>query len=296
MAGWIPTSSTSSFYLTVPSDISFASNKLNNFRVKLAEPIHLEGEWEVALTEIIYPVSNYNVHGGHFYMQTFPPHPTIFGHEQTAESLEPIIGGIIVPDNHYAGIHELISAIRDSYADYWKVRRLAVFERKVAKEDQQIKNDEMDRHNKALSAVHFFYSERKKRVKIKVDGVVGFIKLGPTLQYALGFKEATLEQGTHHADYPPDIKVGQKNMWIYTPLIEYQMVGSIMAPLLKVVPLRGKFGDQMVAEFVNEHFVGVLEKNFDSIEISIKDVSGKPIPFSFGGIIIKLHFRKKRYL
>ena len=48
----------SQFYITLPSDSSmniYPNNTLAHFKTKLVERVHLEGEYEVALTEIIYP-------------------------------------------------------------------------------------------------------------------------------------------------------------------------------------------------------------------------------------------------
>ncbi len=135
MAGGTPGDS-SAFYLTIPSDISFYNNKLHDFRVKLAQPVELEGPWEVALTEIIYPVSNYNVHGGHFYIQTFQPSAVIFGKPRTKDSLDPMVVSIDVPSNHYANIHELIPAIRESYISYWERRKADVMARELSEEDK----------------------------------------------------------------------------------------------------------------------------------------------------------------
>ena len=54
----------SQFYLTLPSNSSmenFPDNTLTNFKTKLAQPIELIGEWEVALSELQYPRSWYNL-------------------------------------------------------------------------------------------------------------------------------------------------------------------------------------------------------------------------------------------
>lgn len=53
-----------SFYVTLPSDSSlryFSGNKISHFITQLPSPINLIGEWEVGLSEIIYPHSWYNV-------------------------------------------------------------------------------------------------------------------------------------------------------------------------------------------------------------------------------------------
>ncbi len=52
------------FYLTLPSNSSmeyFPGNTLTNFKTKLAQPIELTGEWEVALSEFQYSRSWYNL-------------------------------------------------------------------------------------------------------------------------------------------------------------------------------------------------------------------------------------------
>jgi len=48
----------SQFYIRLPSHSPmnfFAKNTVAHFTTKLAERIHLDGEYDVALTEIIYP-------------------------------------------------------------------------------------------------------------------------------------------------------------------------------------------------------------------------------------------------
>jgi hypothetical protein len=55
----------SQFYLTLPSNAVSTKDKkkpsLNSFRVQLAQRVKLVGQWEVALAEISYPHSWFNV-------------------------------------------------------------------------------------------------------------------------------------------------------------------------------------------------------------------------------------------
>ena len=56
----------SQFYVTLPSTSSFKyfpGNKLSSFTTHLHTPLRLEGDWEVALVEINYPRTWYNVAG-----------------------------------------------------------------------------------------------------------------------------------------------------------------------------------------------------------------------------------------
>ncbi|GFT42962.1 uncharacterized protein TNCV_1615291 [Trichonephila clavipes] len=53
-----------SFYVTLPSDSSmhfFPENKISHFKTQLPSPVCLNGEWEVGLSEVIYPHSWLNV-------------------------------------------------------------------------------------------------------------------------------------------------------------------------------------------------------------------------------------------
>lgn len=53
-----------SFYVTLPSDSSlrfFPDNKVSHFITYLPVPIDLNGEWEVGLSEIIYPHAWHNI-------------------------------------------------------------------------------------------------------------------------------------------------------------------------------------------------------------------------------------------
>ncbi|GFY67971.1 uncharacterized protein TNIN_431361 [Trichonephila inaurata madagascariensis] len=61
-----------SFYITLPSDSSmhfFPENKISHFKTRLPSPVYLNGEWEVGLSEIIYPQSWLNVNGTNNYFR-----------------------------------------------------------------------------------------------------------------------------------------------------------------------------------------------------------------------------------
>lgn len=51
----------SDFYLTLPSNVYGANNITSNYQTELPQTLDLPGQWEVALTEILYPYSWYNV-------------------------------------------------------------------------------------------------------------------------------------------------------------------------------------------------------------------------------------------
>ena len=51
-----------SFFITLPSNSSqsvYDKNTQSSFKTKLKNPIYLDGSYEVALVEILYPISSY---------------------------------------------------------------------------------------------------------------------------------------------------------------------------------------------------------------------------------------------
>ena len=95
------------FYLHLPSNSSldkFPQNTLTENRVSLPQTITLEGEWEVALTEIHYPHSWNNV------QENFLNRFLLRNREQSG-----VWEAIIIPPGHYSSIDDLITTINEAY-------------------------------------------------------------------------------------------------------------------------------------------------------------------------------------
>lgn len=371
----------SPFYLTIPSDKTFSGNRLSNFRVK-HNAIHLEGEWQVALAEMIYPVTHYNLSGAYFdlaitdmggesliesaereqVMRGLEPHipirneettdfkkipfeakpplespplPTITetggegplevgkgekvarGHEPHVPIVEPTPesspsgGGLVkrmrdpprlvrlhLPNKHYSDAAELVGALMLIYDTYW-VDRLKVVEAiPITEYNEAARKTEIALIKAAQGGVVFEFNPMEYRIRTTMLGSgVDEVLLNEKLNYAMGYRSNNpLHVGQTVAEYPPDLNVGTQNMFVYTDIIEPQIVGPVMTPLLKIIPIRGAFGDQQVAEFRHLHYVNVLVKDFDTIQFSIKDQTGLDMAFTSGQVIVKLHFRRRTLL
>ena len=93
------------FYLHLPSNSSldkFPDNTLTEYRVGLPQTITLEGEWEVALTEIHYPHSWNNVQGN-FSNRVFLRN----------RELSKVWEAMIIPAGHYSSIEPIISKMKE---------------------------------------------------------------------------------------------------------------------------------------------------------------------------------------
>ena len=113
------------------------------------------------------------------------------------------------------------------------------------------------------------------------------------MQYMLGFKEKVFSKTTV-AEYPPDLRAGIDNLYVYCDLCQPQIVGDTMEPLLRILPVIGNYGDVIHRVFSAPHYIGVLHRDFSAVRISIKTDRNENVPFAFGKTVAKLHFRRKR--
>ena len=84
---------------------------------------------------------------------------------------------------------------------------------------------------------------------------------------------------------------GFNSLYVYCDAAEAIPVGDIKALLLRVVDAAGNFGDAIHRLFMTPQYVAVSKKEFNTVEIDIRDDIGRPVPFEFGKVVATLHFR-----
>jgi len=142
-----------------------------------------------------------------------------------------------------------------------------------------------------------------KRIEVsrvrKDDGVVE-VRLSPELAKILGFNHIQQDNIAlvHHARYLPDLQISLPvHMYIYSVMVEPQLVGDTVAPLLRIINTNIKgYGASSVHIFENPHYVPVQHKQFDQIIIDLRDSTGNPLPFQYGNVCVKLHFRRRNMI
>lgn len=106
------------------------------------------------------------------------------------------------------------------------------------------------------------------------------------------FEDISDEPGL--APHPPDMRAGVVSLYVYSDLVEHTIVGNTVAPLLRAVAIQSNFGDIVDKIFQMPHYVPVLKKDFDTIEIEIKTDQNRVVDIQFGKTIVKLHFRRRK--
>ena len=80
------------------------------------------------------------------------------------------------------------------------------------------------------------------------------------------------------------------SLYVYCDATESIPVGDIKAPLLRVIDAAGNFGDLIRRLYTTPQYVPVSRKEFNTLEIDIRDDTGRPVPFAFGKVVAALHF------
>jgi hypothetical protein len=110
--------------------------------------------------------------------------------------------------------------------------------------------------------------------------------------------EFTRVDDTIHAKYPiPEQMNSIRALYVYSDIVKYQNVGDSCVPLLRVVPVDNaiQFGEYITRTFTTPHYVPVLKRNINTIEIDIKTDYSERIHFGIGKVYVQLHFRPKRH-
>lgn len=116
---------------------------------------------------------------------------------------------------------------------------------------------------------------------------------------------ATAEQGWVRAEYAPDIQ-RLHQMMVYTDIIEHQIIGDTLAPLLRSIPLKSKTknGELSGMDYTQSHesfheplqFKKIQVNTFHAIHIDLYAENGERIPFiDVGHAALTLMFRYNAY-
>ena len=163
-----------------------------------------------------------------------------------------------------------------------------------------------DNKNNALLAEKFIddaywpafkYNDVNRRVYCTLPSNMT-IKFSKDMTTMLGMKQQTItnsEKDTaiikgHNVS---DITAGIQSLYVYCDVLEMTALGDMMVPLLRIVPVSDeKYGSLVTKIYETLRYVPLQKKQFDSIEIDIRDSFGEKIAFETGQVIVTLHFKR----
>ena len=59
------------------------------------------------------------------------------------------------------------------------------------------------------------------------------------------------------------------SLYVYSDLVDAQLVGDTVVPLLRIVPIRGRHGEMVTKAFENPQHLPIAKKQFTSVEMNI---------------------------
>ena len=250
----------SSFFVTLPSNASkdlFPSNKVGEYRVKLARPIQLKHDYEIALSEIHYPRT----------WDTLPAQCNKLWYSNGSGLIEKCID-----PGYYESIDKMIQQIHKAINPH--------------------PNHAGPNNPNAGTGIIISYNEITRHVKVYIrDGFA--LKLGDGIAQILGLPIMEEMNQTMVAPEAVDLNRGLTALYIYCDLCEPQIVGDTLAPLLRIVDIKGKDGETVLKNCNPPQYVPLRKKTLDVIEINICDDTGQ-ISFTSGKLICKLHIRLRQ--
>ena len=280
----------SSFYLTLPSNSSmdtFPENTLTQYVTKLPDRFDL-GEWEVGLSEIQYPISWYNVSKEDVQLEMYHVDSSMSSSNAALHDISPPPGHYDSPDALVKQINTTIASkeskknlIRFSYNEISK--KITINFGPDAKLPTVLIMSKMfaELAGFSLTDVKPVLSEHKDEEKGKEETSNWWKIKGTANRSVTGSNVCDLQRGFY-------------SLFVYCDVVEHVVVGDVKAPLLRTVNITGKEGLTVNRIFQTVQYVPVQRKQFSTIEIDIRDDTGRPVPFQRGKVIVTLHFRRKR--
>jgi len=281
----------SSFYLTLPSnssDTTFKKNKPQRYRVELARAVHLDGSWEVALTEIQYP------------------------HNWKTIS-DDLVANVVIPRNDDKG-NRMQRYLRKFRDDFGATPRSMDVVRVKAPSGYYANAEEIYEAMMASAKINFEqvdqdpYKEFPISFKINTNSQTGemlstnpdsFLERISGIEHlkALGIYEEDKSDDFNTYYYFPirsakPFSIQHPTFYVYCDLVRHQLVGNELAPLLRIVAPSGKRGDTISKTFHRPFYVPVSKGYISSVEIKITNEERIPIKFISGKVVCILHFRK----
>ncbi|KAL3071633.1 hypothetical protein niasHT_031997 [Heterodera trifolii] len=130
----------------------------------------------------------------------------------------------------------------------------------------------------AYSACFLHFDSTTNRFSLKLDDrYVQKIKISDQLAYILGFNSTDFTEKETVAKFMPDMSGGVASFHVYAPdLIEPMMIGDVIAPVLRIVTIRGKPDEIIEEQFLSAQYHRVLVKEINQIPAG----AATPVPYS----------------
>ena len=270
-------------YISLLSDASlalFPQNTISSFRVKLPQPLQVNrDQYQVGLSSIEWPHRFNNVQDGTFKVKIKPrpKRPRGPGKPPRRELVRFKIAG-----GHYKTVDYLIEVINEKLKNL-KFRSAG---------NQGTLN--------GTQHCRFIYNNTSGKVEFECaptsPGIVT-VTLPRSLHIKLGFsmgKEVNpVVKGGDIGPHTVDLNAGVNGLFVYCDVVENRVVGDVVAPLLKIIPVQGTHGDIIHYEPTRIEYCDLRYDQLDEIKIDIRTETGQYAAFLSGKTLVTLHIKRR---
>lgn len=249
----------------------FPDNSLTSFKTKLAKPIIHDGnQWEVALVELSFPKSWLNVTEGE--------------NEIYVENNNQI-RCLNIPLKRYSNNFEFYQALKECFTKNIPLGIHVRYTERTGHIVFEINKDSL------------IYLSGKLALQVGFENDVVLCSAVPAQSSLLMRHRNIFVQGRKISPpNPVNVNFGYDILFVYTDCIEQQLVGDVQAQLLRNICINNINSNAMqTVSFEQPHYVTVSKRHFDTIKLDLRDETGKKLPFQFGRVVVKLHFRAKKH-
>ena len=265
-------------YVVLPSNSSmnmFPDNTLANYKVKLTKPLILDGKYEVALVEIIYP---------HRRLTVEPQEAAMF--VKTREKVKKVVAVTVVDKTD-------VDYDVDNSPNSRTVDTRFVLPSRMYENPQTLASS----LNGMTKDVSFWLMVGSNKFQVKLARKVLKVELSGRMAQLLGFTnkhERYVLTKSEGAKYLPHLEGNAHSLYIYSSIVDHQVVGDTTAPLLRVVcPDAEKLGQTVSEKYIKPYYLPVNTSYIDTIDIQIRTTSGHLFPFLSGSpVVVSLHFQR----
>ena len=247
------------FYITLPSESSknlFPENNPSEYTVRLPRWVQLKGNWEIGLHSIAYTPWNIVQHLDE------PLSYTYSDNKEEGKRMK----------KYHGTIQDYITSINKSLSEAPKLNA----------------NDEINfaiHNGKVTITLPQGYKVFMRREQAIVLGFMKFDDVGEVKEIEKS------ETGTYKANL-----YRETNIHVYCDIVQPQIVGDKMAPLVAIVPWQ-KITEtyEVLHEVENIHHIPVQTKAFQNIKVHLRSSTEESIPFQHGRAAITLHLKPLNY-
>nr|DAC81411.1 TPA_asm: penton-2 [Rhodactis coral adintovirus] len=293
---------TNSFYIVLTSDASrdqYPENKAADFKMQLPNQLHLSEDWELAMTHIIYPYTWKNVQDRQLSYTLHCKNGNI-----------PWSLSIHLPSGIYRTVNDVIHGMLTGLHNALK----EIYRKSDGTVTSLRGNDCFYIHEKAREYFELnLPSGWSVTLPKNLARSLGYLNYNNTLPALYQIKtpplielnddhSVTLLATTTIMSRKDDLVWGMlsphafQTMYVYSDLVESQVVGDAQANVLRILVPRGQPGDLVAEEIKLPSYHRLRTSVFSSVAINIRGDTGDLIPFASGNVRVTLHFRRRGLL